>query len=745
MAHLHTRGTAVTWPTLAPAPRVDLPTYAFNRQRYWLDVAAPSEQAPGLAVDDAFWSAVEGDDVERLAHTLGVHGDDGRAPLQELMPMLSDWRRRSRERSALDDLRYGVTWEPVTEPAALPTGTWLVVTAGGSAADACTDALVRQGVDVVRVETTPGKSIVDPLRDALPGTPLQGVLSLLSLTDAPEPSLITASALALVRALGDLDVRAPLWCVTREAVAVGTDRDIRPEQAQIWGLGRVVALEHSDRWGGLVDLPAELDQRALTRLCAVLAGATGEDQVAVRPRGLLARRLTRLPQPKGREEHRWTPRGTVLVTGGTGALGAHVARWLARAGAEHLVLTSRRGPAAPEAAALEAELIALGAEVTIAACDVADRDALAALVGGFAANGSEIRAVVHTAGVAQSSPISDTGIEQLTAISSGKSDGARNLDEVFADADLDAFILFSSTAGVWGGAGQSAYGAANAYLDALAARRRMRGRTATSIAWGTWAGGGMAAQDDAEAQLRRRGVRPLTPESALALLQQALDHDESFLTVADIDWDRFTLSFTSGRPSPLLDGIPEARQSRTAVESGTQKVSRLDEQLAGLSGAEREQVLVEVVRTHAAVVLGHADAEGIAADKPFRDLGFDSLAAVEFRNRLNETTGLQLPATSIFDYPTPRELAAHLRTAWDGDEVTENSVLAEIDRLESRLVAVAAGAGDRTHPDIAARLDALMARWGARKGEAADAGAAEHIQSATRDEVFDFIDNELGI
>ncbi|MBM7443203.1 acyl transferase domain-containing protein/acyl carrier protein [Streptomyces sp. HB132] len=746
LAHLYTRGTAVTWPTLTPTTPVDLPTYAFHRQRYWLDAVQDEEQAPGSAVDDAFWSAVEGEDVDGLAHTLGVDADDRRAPLTELMPMLSDWRRRSRERSALDDLRYGVTWQPVTEPVALPTGTWLVVTAGGPAAEACADALARQGVDVVRVNVTPGKPVVDPLRDALPEKPLRGILSLLSLTDAPDTSLSLASSFDLVRALGDLDVRAPLWCATQGAVAVGADREIRPDQARIWGLGRVVALEHSDRWGGLVDLPADLDHPALTRLCAVLAGATGEDQVAVRPRGLLARRLTRVAQPAGPVDTRWTPKGAVLVTGGTGALGAHVARWLAGAGAEHLVLTSRRGSAAPEAAALEAELTGLGAEVTIAACDVADRDALVALVDGLAATGVEIRAVVHTAGISQSSPISETGPEQLAAISGGKCDGARNLDEVFADVDLDAFVLFSSTAGVWGGAGQSAYGAANAYLDALAARRRLQGRTATSIAWGPWGGGGMAARDDAEAQLRRRGVRSLTPESALALLQQALDHDESFLTVADIDWERFTLSFTSGRPSTLLDQIPEVRQSQAAVKSDAETVSRLDDQLAGLSGTERQHVLVEVVRTHAAVVLGHPDADGIAADKPFRDLGFDSLAAVEFRNRLNEATGLLLPATSIFDYPTPRELAAHLRAALDVDEVTETSVLAEIDRLESRLVAVAAGAGDTAHPGIAARLDALIARWGTGNGEAAGAaGTAEHIQSATRDEVFDFIDNELGI
>ncbi|MET7906296.1 type I polyketide synthase, partial [Streptomyces sp. NPDC005355] len=745
LARLHTRGTEVTWPTLKPGRRLDLPTYAFQRRRYWLDAPATTGEDRGLEADQAFWSAVEGEDVDALARTLGVAEEERRSPLREMLPMLSDWRRRSRERSALQDLRYGVTWRPVTEPAATLTGTWLVVTAGGPAADACLEALARQGVGIAAADLTgcAPDDIADRLRAAHPGTSVRGVVSLLALSDAPDPDGTLDSALALVRALGELGVTAPLWCVTRGAVAVSADEDADPDRAQLWGLGRVAALEHPDRWGGLVDLPSEVGPRAAGRLCAVLAGATGEDQLAVRASGVLARRLTRAPLTTPAPGAGWTPRGAVLVTGGTGALGAHVARWLARAGAEHLILTSRRGPAAPEAAALKAELTEQGARVTVAACDVADRAALTALVGQLAEEDIKISAVLHTAGIARPTSIEDTGPEEMAAIRSGKVDGARNLDEVFADTDLDAFVLFASTAGVWGGAGQGVYGAANAYLDALAQRRRARGRTATSIAWGPWGGGGMAAREDAEAHLRRRGVSPLAPESALALLQQALDHDEPLLTVAEVDWDRFALSFTAARPSTLLDEIPEATAARASAEPAPDTSARLEQRLAGLSGTERQQALVEVVRTQAAEVLGHATTDGIEPGRPFRDLGFDSLAAVEFRNRLSEATGLSLPATSIFDYPTPRELAGYLRAALGEDEVTGASVLAEIDRLGGKLAAVAAGAD--SHPDIAARLEALLARWRGETGEQAEESTADHIHSATRDEVFDFIDNELGI
>nr|WP_320774185.1 type I polyketide synthase [Streptomyces sp. CRN 30] len=746
LARLYSRGTRVTWPTLRPGRRVDLPTYAFDRQRYWLDAPAADEKHTS-EVDQAFWSAVEGEDMDVLARTLGVDEEERQAPLRQILPVLADWRRRSRERSDLGELCYDVHWRPVAEPAAQPTGTWLQITAGGAVAAEWAAALERQGLDIVTVDVTADpagaadpEALAERLRAALEDTSVRGVLSLLALAEGQADAWPLAATHALVRALGDADVTAPLWCVTRGAVAVAATEEARPDQAQVWGLGRVAALEHPERWGGLVDLPEEFGARDAARLGAVLAGTTGEDQVALRVGGLLARRLRSAPLAVTAGDDAWTPRGAVLVTGGTGALGAHVARWLARSGAEHLVLTSRRGREAPEAAALEAELTGLGARVTIAACDVADRGALDALLDELAADGVRVTSVLHTAGVAQSSRIDETEAHDVTAISAGKADGARHLDEAFADTELDAFVLFSSTAGVWGGAGQGAYGAANAYLDALAQRRRARGAVATSVAWGPWGEGGMAAQGDAEAHLRRRGVRALAPDTALALLRHAIDQRVTCLTVADVEWEKFALSYTSTRPSTLLSDIPEAVRAQAPAEPAEDGAAELVRRLSGLSGAERQQALTELVRTHAAAVLGHTGIAAVEADKPFRDVGFDSLAAVEFRNRLTGATGLALSATSIFDYPTPAELAEHLRSELGEDELSEKSVLAEIDRLEGRLAAVAAQAAPS--PDVLARLTALVERW---SSDAPREAAAEHLRSASRDEVFDFIENELGL
>ncbi|WP_158070478.1 SDR family NAD(P)-dependent oxidoreductase, partial [Streptomyces luteocolor] len=746
LARLHARGAQVTWPTLRPGRRVDLPTYAFNRQRYWLDAPAADDADHTSEVDQAFWSAVEGEDMDVLVRTLGVDDDERRAPLREILPVLADWRRRSRERSDLGELCYDVSWQPLVEQPGRATGTWLQITAGGPAAAACAEALEQQGLDLVTVDLSAdladgvgAEVLVERLRAALTDTSVRGVLSLLALAEGQDDAWPLSVTHELVRALGESDVTAPLWCLTRGAVAVAGE-PVRPDQAQVWGLGRVAALEHPERWGGLVDLPDAFGARDAARLAGVLAGDGGEDQVALRAGGALARRLRRAPLAVTADGTGWTPRGAVLVTGGTGALGAHVARRLARSGAEHLVLTSRRGPKAPEAAALEAELTALGVQVTVAACDVADRGALDALLDRLAADGVRITAVLHTAGVAQSSRIDETGPEEVAALSAGKTDGARHLDEAFADTDLDAFVLFSSTAGVWGGAGQGAYGAANAYLDALAEQRRARGAVATSVAWGPWSEGGMAAQDDAEAHLRRRGVRALAPDTALTLLQHAVDQGVACLTVADVDWEKFALSYTSTRPSTLLSDIPEARQAQTPAEPAKDDADAFARRLSGLSGAEQQQALTELVRTHAAAVLGHTGIAAIEADKPFRDVGFDSLAAVEFRNRLTEATGLGLSATSIFDYPTPAELAEHLRAELGGDELSEKSVLAEIDRLEGRLAAVAGQAAPS--PDVLARLTALVERWST---ESPGETATEHLQTASRDEVFDFIENELGL
>ncbi|MEH0434506.1 SDR family NAD(P)-dependent oxidoreductase [Streptomyces scabiei] len=687
LAEAHTGGLAPDWDTLLaghPGDTVDLPTYPFQRRRYWLE--RPSADAEDTAAidpaDAAFWESVGGQDLPALTTTLGVRPED---PLTVVLPALADWRRRRDERATVDSWRYRVDWRPLADAPAgrtadAPTGTWLVAVTDGTEDDPAREAVVRAlreagavPVPVVLTEAHADRATLTAhLSEASTG-PVSGVLSLVALDERPHPGhphlpLGLALTLTLVQALGDAGVTAPLWCATRGAVTTGRDDAVTsPGQHMVWGLGRCAALEHPQRWGGLVDLPGTLDERAAARLCGILAGRDDEDQVAVRHSGAYGRRLVRARPAGPARADAWQPRGTVLVTGGTGGVGAHLARWLAEGGAEHLVLVGRRGADTPGAADLTAELTALGTRVTVAACDVADRDRLAELVAGLEQDGSRIGTVIHAAGTGQLVPLSDTDPDEFADILYAKVAGAENLDAVFDRDDLDSFVLFSSISGVWGSGDHGAYASANAHLDALADRRRARGRTATSVVWGIWdpeGGAGMAA-NLVEEQLRGRGIPFMAPRVALTGLRQVLTDDETVVLVTAVDWDRFAPVFTSARPSPLIGDLPEVRRAlaeETAPgQDGDDTASSLRDRIADLPPADRDRLLTDLVRAHAAAVLGHGSADAIAPERAFRELGFDSLTAVEMRNRLNAATGLRLPLTVLFDYASADALARHLR------------------------------------------------------------------------------------
>ncbi|WP_432046544.1 type I polyketide synthase [Streptomyces asiaticus] len=667
-------GVPVDWTrayTGSGARRVDLPTYAFQHERFWWEPdAEPASE--GSAADAAFWQAVEGDDAEALAGALEVDAES----VAQVLPALKSWRQRQLVTSTVDGWRYRTRWVPMGT-ARRPTlsGTWLLVVPEGRAGQAVgpVAAAVRDhGGDAVTVELPAGAvrgRIADMLRGVrAEGGEYRGVLSLLSLADGPPTGAGVSRAgltgtLALFQALGDAGVDAPLWCLTRGAVAVADREQVGvPAQRMVWGLGRIAALEHPERFGGLVDLPERWDARAGRLLAGVLAGAEGEDQVAIRPSGMFARRLARATRPGPGVV--WRPRGTVLVTGGTGGLGARVARWLAGSGAEHVVLAGRRGPDAPGASALREELEATGARVTVTACDVGDRTALARLLDDVSDDGCPLSAVVHTAAVLDDAVVERLTPGQIDRVLRVKADGAWYLHELTLGMDLDAFVLFSSVAGTLGASGQGNYAPGNAYLDALAEHRHGLGLPASSVAWSAWAEEGMA-EGGIGTVARRHGLPEMAPELAVSALAGAVAGGEPNVVIADVEWDRFHVAYTATCPSPFLADLPDVRRLAHAAGPGTPAAAAPDGlagRLAGLATrAEQETATLAVVRDHVASVLGHVGADAVDPSRAFKDLGLDSVTAIELCNHLNAATGLRLSPTSAFDFPNARALAAHLR------------------------------------------------------------------------------------
>ncbi|MGW1163749.1 type I polyketide synthase, partial [Streptomyces sp. NPDC002519] len=531
-----------------------------------------------------------------------------------------------------------------------------------------------------------------------------------------------------------------LVVTTTDAVPAGPagrTRATAPAGAAAWGLVRSAINEHPGRFAlaDLDDDPAScraLPHHLTTGEVTQLALREGEAWVPRLARLAIADEVPSVAAP-------WQASGTVLVTGGTGGLGAEVARHLVtRHGVEDLLLVSRRGLQAPGAADLVAELGGLGARVRIEACDVSDRDALAAVLDGVRLSG-----VVHAAGVLDDGLVADLTPERLARVLAAKAESALHLHELTAGQDLGAFVLFSSFAGIVGNAGQAAYAAANNVLDALAQLRRSQGLPAVSLAWGMWeAGMGGRMSDKDVARLRRQGFPPLGVGEALALMDAALLVNEPVAVPVALRLPALAAG-RDGLPSVLRDLVPAMSGRRKAVGAVVSHNGEgLVERLRGLGAAERDRAVLEAVRTQVAAVLGHGAAGSVDPARAFKELGFDSLTAVDLRNRLNSVTGLQLPATLIFDHPTVAEMAAQVRAELDRAEGGSAPSLADLDRLEALVLALAdrdGAARKETHE----RLRAMVVRLDDESGAAGTEHDNGDIDSASLDSMFAIIDREL--
>ncbi|MEH0399613.1 type I polyketide synthase [Streptomyces sp. B21-088] len=536
----------------------------------------------------------------------------------------------------------------------------------------------------------------------------------------------------------------PLVVVTRSAVAVTADAAPDPAQAVVWGMVRSAAVEHPGRF-----VLADTDGDDASAAVLPAAVATGAPELALRRGAVYAPELTRIDGSTAAPAVPLDPEGTVLITGGTGSLGRLLARHLAEHhGVRHLLLAGRSGRT-PDAEGWE-EPVAPGARITVAACDTTDRAALAELLASVP-EAHPLTAVVHAAGVLDDGLLTDLTATRTETVMRPKTDAAWHLHELTRGLDLAAFVLFSSAAGTLGAAGQANYAAGNAFLDALAARRNAEGLPALSLGWGLWdTGDGMAA-GLGEAELRRLardGILPLPADRALALFDRAL-------TTGGPSLLPIRVQVTEDAPALVraLEPAPApARRAVRAVEAAPEETEPLARRLAGLGAADGRRLLVDTVCGHVADVLGHGSGGAVDAERPLGDLGVDSLAALELRNRLGAETGLRLSTTLTFDYPTSEALAQYLFEEMGGAGTDEErvDVEAEVVRLETLLGTVLGSDGldDERRARVAVRLRALTARWDGSAqvtdpGKAGDTGE-KGLEAATADELFGILDGELG-
>ena len=571
------------------------------------------------------------------------------------------WTRSRRGGPAADpvaDWIYRLEWPEVPRGAAddgpAPSGPWLVLGGPRDAQEPVLRALSERGCEGVAVA-----DVADARERAAAWRGIVYLGGLEAVVEAEaSPTAVgevthraLAPVLALARAQDAAAEPAPVWIVTRGACAIDDEAaDVQPAQTTLWGMGRVFALEHPEAWGGLLDLDPHDDPAAwgeaseFDALVDEVLTPRGDDQLAFRSGHRRAARLVRAPVDGDAPAVSIAAEGCTLVTGGLGELGSRLATWLVERGARHLLLTGRRGRSTPGADDVLESLRARGARVEVAAVDVADHEAMEALV---STHEPPIRGIIHAAGVERLLPLAQTDEATLREVLRPKVLGGWSLHRLTAERPLDFFVSFTSGAGIWGATTRGAYAAANAFLDGLAHHRRARDRAALSIAWGMWAEGGMGDPARLD-RLRTIGVLAVPTAPALSAMERLLSTGATQRTVARMDWDRF---------APIYAARPRRRLLASLVRAAptAESAALAPRRWQGQSAEEIRPQLVASVRQLAAEVLGFDDPSDVDDTRGFADQGLDSLMAVQLRGRLQRALDLTLSSTVALDHPTVPE------------------------------------------------------------------------------------------
>ncbi|MCV7368908.1 polyketide synthase [Mycolicibacterium duvalii] len=652
------------------AHKLDLPTYPFEHRQYWYkDHREGPDRQQNLAARTQAVGLLEDGRIDELAALL----DDADPRTREVLSKLAAQHNRQRGTQSIADDRYEIRW---TQAASVPTVdedvTWILVGEDTPATAPLIETLTTRGdqhrLVGLPLSDTDEAALVETLRTAAQDNPSVRIVCLAALDIDSTPSMrallrmqhrVVGGLRRLFRAAASAECRAPIWLITRGGQHV-TDADaVAPHQSALWGFGRAAALELPHSWGGLVDLADGATEdwpTVLDRIGAARDAAVREDQLALRDGAVYVPRLIRRTEPPNAAPLPLRSDATYLITGGLGAIGLEIAGYLAAQGAKHLVLTSRR-PADATAQRIDALAAQHGCDIRVHTADVADAHDVAHLLAAVAAELPPLAGIVHAAGEIGTTGLTELDDTELDRVFAGKVWGAWHLSEAAADLQLDFFLGTSSIASVWGGYGQTAYGAANAFLDGLAWRLRAQGITATSVNFGPWTAG--MADAESQARLAQRGVRTLSPADALAGLADAVAASAAQAVVARIDWSRFLPLFAqAGRRAFLAELEREVPSQPGAVATPTGPTP-LVERLTNAPVQQRRKLLIDYLRDAVAEVT-RVDAAEIREDAGFFDIGMDSLMAVELRRRIEQGVGKEIPATLAMDHPRLSDVADYL-------------------------------------------------------------------------------------
>ena len=662
------------------ARKLDLPTYPFEHRQYWFrDNRDPASQKQPVAARTQAVRLLEDGRIEELATLL--NGASGDHQTLNVLTKLAAQHNQQRTTQATADDRYEFQWKKTaTSNSSVNAGegsAWILIGDDPDAVQPLVDVLNARG-DRHHIVGLPASDadeerLAVALRVAAEDDPTTRVVHFAAIDSGGAPSMrsllrmqhkILAGTRRMFRAAIAAELRRPIWLVTRGAQRVTDSDTVSPDQSCLWGFGRAAALEVPQAWGGLADLAggtADEWSRFVSQVVATpRESASREDQIALREQAVYVPRLVRRTGQPNATPLELRNDATYLVTGGLGSIGLEIAGYLAAHGAKHLVLTSRRAPSDAVQQRIDALSEQHGCEFRVIAADVADANDVARLLVGVQTELPPLAGIVHAAGELGTTALSNLDDSEVDRIFAGKVWGAWHLSEAAADLKLDFFISTSSIASVWGGFGQTAYGAANAFLDGLAWRLREQGIAGVSVNFGPWSAG--MADAESRARLEKRGVRTLSPADALAGLADVVaaagTQGPAQGVVARIDWDRFLpLYHQAGRRAFLAEferEVPDTAPAPTA--SGK---NAFVERLTNAPVQQRKKIMTDYLRDAVAEVT-RVDAAEIREDEGFFDLGMDSLMAVELRRRIEQGVGREIPITLVMDHPRVSDAANYL-------------------------------------------------------------------------------------